>query len=325
MSSSAIFHEDYQGQTEHLKVDSANSVVHNVKILGWKSRNKRTYVPDGVDPLLYEGQFVNADHFPEAYSAPSSGLPATGTKTSRSVFSKFARLVGVTKKADGLYADKLVCNPKHPFTEQFLWWAENHPDAIVLSHVAGGPFRKEADGTFTVLKIDQVLSVDAVSRGGTNATLYESLNEMDPKLEAGEYLLGLFPETSLDQIKTKIAGMTPPAEFTGDVNAALVELRTSADPRVRLVVESFDARLAKDARADLIAKATQACKMAKLPEAVITPLFVEALADVSEDQWSKHIEDRKIGLSTSKAPVSGGPPNTKPSADDFVKGYRKGN
>jgi hypothetical protein len=326
MSSSAIFREDYAGQTEHIKVDSANSIVRNVKILGWKSRNRRTYVPEGVDASLYEGKFVNADHFPEAYSAPPGGLPANRVQANRSVFSRFARLVGVTKKADGLYADKLVCNPKHPFTEQFLWWAENHPDAIVLSHLAGGPSRHEKDGTVTVLKIDQVISVDAVGTGGTNATLYESLIEMDPKLEAGEYLLSLFPETALDEIKTKLtAALQPPAEFTGDVNAALAELQTSADPRVRIVAEAYNERLAKDARLELVTKAKTACQAARLPEPAITQIFVESLADRPEADWAKHINDRKIGLAqTAKPPVSGGA-DVKPTADDFVKGYRKGN
>ncbi len=328
MSSSATFREDYHGQTEQLKVDSANSVVHNVKILGWVSRNKRKYLNEGIDTAKYEGSFVNADHFAGAnQTTPPGGLPAGRSDTSRSVFSKFARLVGVNKQADGLYAESLICNPKHPFTEQFLWWAANHPDALVLSHVASGPFRPEKDGSVTVLKIDKVFSVDVVGTGGTNTTLYESLDEtMDPKLEAGEYLLGLFPEASLEDIKAKItSAMSPPApiEFAGDVNAALVELRTSTDPRVKLVVESFDERLAADARRDLIAKATKAAE-ARLPKTAVTPLFVESLADHPEAEWTKYIEDRKIGLVTAKPVVSGGA-DIKPSTEDFIKGFRKGN
>lgn len=326
MSESSLFREDYSGQAETLQVDEAASVVRNVKILGWKSKNRRNYIPAGVNEKLYEGAFVNVDHFAEAHqSNPPGGLPA-GRVPSRSLTSRFARLAGVKKQADGLYAETVSCNPSHPYTSQFLWWAKNHPDAVVFSHVAEGPKRMEKDGSCTVLSIQKLHSVDVVGSGGTNATLFENHDPMndDLKTQVGEYVTGLFPEATIDEIKTKVAAaLATPAEFSGDVNAALSELRTSKDPRVVLLVEAYDERLAKEATEAKRAKANAACRTAKLPAEATTTLFVESLVERDESEWAKFIEDRKIGLQVSKQPVSGAPVSAKPNADEFVKNFRK--
>jgi hypothetical protein len=329
MSKPSLFREDYSGQTPDFSVDFDNSVVHNVKILGWKSRNKRKYLAEGVDPAVYEGAFVNVNHIPAAAQQNRvGGLPISQVNSNRDVRDKFARLVGVKKKADGLYADKLVCNPEHDYTKEFLWWAKEYPDAVVLSHFAAGPSRMEKDGSCTVLNIAHVESVDIVSKGGTNLSLFESETPVeDTNLKVGEMIVGMFPESSIEDIRTKIETLlNPPAiEFDGDVNAALSELRSSTDPRVRVLVEAFDARLVKDELEAKRKRAGEACRAAKLPEAAVTNLFLETLVEKAETEWPTHIEDRRKVVGKVTPTSHGNVPAGPQSTDDFVKNFRSRN
>lgn len=331
MSEFSLFRENYAGQSTDsgYRVDRENCVVHNVKILGWKSRNKRRYVPEGVDAALYEGCFVNVDHPVEAHNSPVAGLPVDRALQGRSVRSRFARLTGVKKKADGLYAEQMICNPENSYTKEFLWWAENHPDAVVLSHLAAGPRRMEKDGSCTVLGIKFVSSVDVVGTGGTNVSLAESANEMNENvIPLGEFLLGLFPEATVEDVKAKITkALEQPADFKGDVNAALEALKDSADPRVKLLVESLNQKLDEDALESKREQAETACKTAKLPENVVSAVFIEQLVNLDPVAWPALIEDRKKLIAPPITRIkSGNPlPQGVKTADDFVKGFRSRN
>lgn len=324
----AVLAEALSAEVAKDNVDFDNAVIHNVKILGFKSKNRRTYLAEGVSPESYEGRYVRIDHPAHLKNLPPTGLPVDRASQAqgRVNTSRFARLTGVTKTADGLFAESLQCNPKHPFTQEFLWWVANCPDAFSLSHAAECRYKQEKDGSVTVLQVVKVHSVDVVEHGGTTATMFESLSEMEPKVVLGEFVLGLFAEgTDVADIQSKIeAGLNAikPIEFTGDVAEAVAALADSTDPRVRVLVESYTADQANRALSDKRARATKACIDAKIPSEAISTLFVESLVERDEASWPAHIEDRRRSAAAGKRPVSVGGDVTKPTVKDFVAQFR---
>ncbi len=93
------------------KVDRAAGVIRDVKLIGFKSKNNRSYPPgvlrDSVH--VYEGAKVNLDH-PERDAAQPR---------------KYSERFGVIRSArfvegQGVFGD-FHFNPKHPLAEQVLW------------------------------------------------------------------------------------------------------------------------------------------------------------------------------------------------------------
>jgi hypothetical protein len=69
----------------------------------------------------------------------------------------------VFKEGAGVFGD-LVLNPKHTAFEAFVWWANNKPENLAMSHVAR-TFYDAKENAMT--KIAKVYSVDFVSNGST--------------------------------------------------------------------------------------------------------------------------------------------------------------
>ncbi len=147
--------------TERLKessVDRKNGVIHGVKLLGWKSANNREYDPAGVDPQMYEGRPVYADH------------QRNGGE--RSVYDRLGLIENVTKKPDGIYGD-LRCVKGHRLTESLFDAAERIPNLYGLSHTARGRDRRGPKGV-VIEAVTSVQSVDLVGEPATVKSLYES-------------------------------------------------------------------------------------------------------------------------------------------------------
>lgn len=149
---------DISERLKESSVDRDNAVIHGVKLLGWKSANKREYDPAGVDPRMYEGRPVYADH------QRGSG--------ERSVYDRLGMLQNVVKKADGLYGD-LHCVKGHRLTESLFDAAERMPGLYGLSHTAFGRDRRSKNGT-VIEAVTSVQSVDLVGEPATVKSLYES-------------------------------------------------------------------------------------------------------------------------------------------------------
>lgn len=311
-----------------LKVDREKGIIYDVKILGLTSKNRRRYAPAAIEDAksFYEGVYVNVDHDSATLSHPDSpgGRPGSLVSKPRNVKDKFAKLSGVYKTDDGLYAKEMRCNIAHPFTAQLLWWAENDPKAVALSHIATGPAPTIGpDGIATVTRISKVSSVDVVGTGGTNVSLFESLSETMNPFETS--IRALFAEgLSDDAIVTRIADAIKPVNFSGDAAEALVALKSTTDPRVRVLVEAYDARLAQDAEAHRRELATAACRDAKLPDKSITPVFVESLVRADDGRWSAMIEDRsKLFVESAVVnPPKSGAAGTTPTLDQFLRHVR---
>jgi len=141
--------------------NSPPPTVPGCKILGFKSRNNRTYTREALIKAAhkYEGVKVNLDH-------------NTGTDP-RKFSERFGRMVNVRMQGDGLYGD-LQYNPAHPLAEAFRWWIKNDPTAIGLSHNATAEVQNTATGGELVTEIKDVDSVDLVADPATTQGLFES-------------------------------------------------------------------------------------------------------------------------------------------------------
>jgi hypothetical protein len=162
-------------------------------ILGFKSRNNRTYTKEAIQAAVhkYEGVKVNLDH-------------NTGTDP-RKFSERFGRMVNVRMGADGLYGD-LQYNPKHPLAEAFNWWIKNDPSAIGLSHNATAEVKNTAEGGELVTEIRDVDSVDLVADPATTRGIFESYNERNRQMNPDEN-----PE------------MAPPPAINSDMDEAPVD------------------------------------------------------------------------------------------------------
>lgn len=167
--------------------------IPGCKILGFKSRNNRTYTREAIAQAAhkYENAKVNLDH-------------NTGTDP-RKFSERFGRMVNVRMEADGLYGD-LQYNPKHPLAEAFCWWIKNDPTAIGLSHNATAEVKNTAEGGEIVTEIRDVDSVDLVADPATTRGLFESYNERKGNMNPDEN-----PE------------MAPPPQVNTDMNQAPVD------------------------------------------------------------------------------------------------------
>ena len=150
---------DSRGLT--MSVDAKEGVVRGVKVLGFKSRNGRTYLPKAVAEAQskYEGTRVNIDH------PLTEGEP-------RSYADRFGSLRDVRLQKDGLYAD-LHYNPHHALASQFAYDAEHSPENVGLSHHVEAKARR-TNGQMEVESITSVVSVDLVADPATTSSLFES-------------------------------------------------------------------------------------------------------------------------------------------------------
>lgn len=154
-------------------VDREKATISNVKVLGLESVNGPRYHKAYKSAAkLYEGAFVSLNH------------PADGAIPS--VESRIGSLSGISATEDGLRAGTLRLNPEHPATRQILWFAENEPGAIALSHRVEASARRSKDGAIEVESIDRVLGVELVSDGGTTRSLFESADSSAPAATSAE-------------------------------------------------------------------------------------------------------------------------------------------
>ena len=169
--------------------------IPGCKILGFKSRNNRTYTKEAIQAAVskYEGVKVNLDH-------------NTGTDP-RKFSERFGRMVNVRfQPGQGLFGD-LQYNPKHPLAEAFNWWIKNDPTAIGLSHNATAEVKNTAEGGEIVTEIRDVDSVDLVADPATTRGLFESYNERNRTMN---------PEDEMPE-------MAPPAPINSDMGDAPVD------------------------------------------------------------------------------------------------------
>jgi hypothetical protein len=152
-----------------VRVDRAAGVVRGVKILGLRSRNGRSYLPEALAEAaaLYEDAKVNVNH--------AKGQPGTARD--------YQDRIGVIRNVaarpgEGLFAD-FHFNPKHALAEQLAWDAEHAPQNVGFSHNVEARTARRGDQV-VVEAITRVQSVDLVADPATTAGLFESRGQGQP-------------------------------------------------------------------------------------------------------------------------------------------------
>lgn len=177
MTKETVTEQITEGLSAGLKPDTENSVIRGVKLIGFESRNNRTYLPNALRSAVphYEGVKVNLDH-PAKPQDPRSVKDRIGVIRS-------ARFV----EGQGVFGD-FHYNPKHPAAEQVVWDAENNPSALGFSHNANLQVSRK-NGKQVVEAIAGVRSADLVADPATTGGFFESEQTegvIDDKIEGDE-------------------------------------------------------------------------------------------------------------------------------------------
>lgn len=157
-----VFHESRN-------IDAARGIIPHVKLQGLQSRNRRHYPIDVLREAahLYNGVAV--------YFRPHTKNPAD---VNADPDPKIGWIENVTVEPTGLYGD-LHLLLSHPNTARVLEAAQKNPRLYALSHDADGDLSSVGpDGYCTVRRLDAVHGLDIVDRGGSNTSLFESLQPM---------------------------------------------------------------------------------------------------------------------------------------------------
>src|ERR1700730_10167152 len=101
---------EFVTQAGPLNTNRESGYIRDVKVLGLKSANNRSYTPEAVNRAkpLYEGRLTNANH----------------SKLERSAYDRLGWLEGVYTKPDGLYAKKWNILQAHPLAPAIMEAAE---------------------------------------------------------------------------------------------------------------------------------------------------------------------------------------------------------
>lgn len=152
-------------QQTPMRVDREKGIIYGVKILGYDSKNGRSYLPEAARKGIrfYEGRQVNIDH-PEKAGQP------------RKVADRFGRFQDVKEQSDGLFGN-LHYLTKHAMAEQVAEAAEKMPQVLGMSHNSTGRVVNRG-GKYIVEEIISVRSVDLVADPATTEGLFEGSGYM---------------------------------------------------------------------------------------------------------------------------------------------------
>lgn len=141
------------------------NVIEGVHLVGFQAKNRRS--PE-LTPYKYKESalrtavplYDNAD----IYISHGKGTDE------RPVESKIGFVSNAKfKEGVGVVGD-LVLNEKHPFFEAMIWWAENKPSKLGMSHVATNLYNSKENA---VVEVRKVHSVDIVSSPSTTDGLFK--------------------------------------------------------------------------------------------------------------------------------------------------------
>ena len=317
-------------------VNRVSNRISDVHILGFSSKNKKagnkyTYSEEAVREAapLYEGIDVFVNHTKKDNEV-------------RDLRDKIGFLEGVYfKEGVGLKGD-LVLNEKHDFYEQFIWWADNRPSQIGLSHHAGGVFNRTKH---LCESIQFVRSVDVVTKPATTEGLFESLQEgvieesiTEDKVKERFYTIirksmQMIDEQAynLDSIQTRASAVRRIADNLATLMQDFTDSMSQLNPdnleeqEEDMKWEDITLEALKEHREDLVSSICQeervvlTARTEKLqeslkdvPEKLVTEVFTEqclsAIDSGNDELLNKLVADRK-SLAPAK-PVSRGPVTT---------------
>lgn len=246
-------------------VDRKECVIKNVKICGKTSQNKHGMAGvTGTDYLpsfhqkakqLYEGLAVNIGH-----------PPKTNPDAERDPRDRNGVLLNVRVLDDETFGDWHLI-PSNPMTPTFLDCAEKPQlhGQFALSHNAQG-FGVVQNGRYQIAEPGKVRSVDAVTRGGCNRTLFEGQETPMPQQSLIDILDSAEPEvqarfapllSSTDDLMEDIGStmMDAPAAGSGYdghcaemVKAIIMDSGLSAEEKLKKIKHAL--KILDDGKAD---------------------------------------------------------------------------
>lgn len=141
------------------EIDAVNGIIKGVKLCGTESANKRRYPLPVLQKNL--AKYANAP----VYFAHSD--------KDRDFWEQAGQVMSNPRMGpDGVYGD-VQCLMKDPHVQKFFEAAEKMPSTIGMSHSAAGDGHYEGE-TLVVDDLEEVFSVDIVTRPATTKGLFES-------------------------------------------------------------------------------------------------------------------------------------------------------
>lgn len=253
------------------RIDEAAGVIRGVKILGRESKNGRVYTQDCLEGAvaLYEGAQVNLDHKPEQSRL---GEP-------RGVLEGWGVLQQVHLRRDGIFGD-LHYWKEHAATPVLIERVRRMPDKFGLSHDASGVMTPGHPGDPDIVEaIEDVNSVDLVSRPATNSSLFES-----------------------HQTERKAVATTPPKDRK--VRQVLETKRSAEGRRLRKLLEADEFAAMADEPVAVAAGSDPEAEM----QASIESLVLAVLRDDTLDAGAKLQKIRQVLGVQDKLNDKGGEP-----------------
>lgn len=226
----------------------------------------------------------------------------------------------------------IVLNEEHAYTKAMLWWADNKPDKLGMSHVATNLYSESENA---IVEIKKVHSVDIVDDPSTTNGLFKEGVVMDKVSETMLETLWEAATSLVWRVQYPLEGnKLPMAERAVKIISVIEDLATelrkispTTQTQRESTMEYVDIKLEdlKEKRADLVtaihkeavdnhiaveAKVAEAVK--DIPEATKTKVFIklvrEAVVAADATTLAELIEDRKSLVTTTV--VESAPPVT---------------
>lgn len=244
-----------ESPSQQPRVDRESHVVRNVKLLGRFSKNLH---PVSGKPFRYtdkalkgfaalqEGARVHIDHLEN----PTDALDSVRGYGSQLGDARNVRAV-LDGAGAGTYGD-IHYNPAHPLAEQFVYDAEHAPHRLALSHVATGQGRENGD-YHDVETAESVASVDIVTHGGTNVSLFEEDRSKITKMTQENLKLA----ERVESLEKELSDSRKREQRRAELEAAGV---TASDKLFEVLVRSSDedaAVLIESMRAEPVSRPAQ--------------------------------------------------------------------
>lgn len=274
-----------------------DGLIRGVKILGYKSKNGRTYLKEAVTRAipLYEGVKVNVDH--------PTGDP--GQQRSYSSRMGVMENVRVGTGESGLFAD-FRYNPKHALAEQLKWDAENSPENVGFSHNVGAKIQRRG-GKAVVEEITRVQSVDLVADPATTRGLFEATEETDTNRKGADM--------SEDKLTLEGLKADHPSLVEQIATDAVEAFKASAEQAkekmaLKEALEKIDKLELKEKFLQQVEEVKAMVEEAKLPETAVSQVFLNQLMEADDETRKALIEDRQAMLKEA-VPGKSGKPKSK--------------
>ncbi len=212
--------------------EAETGVLKNVKLLGLRSKNRRTYDTDGVRRTAASkltGARIFLDH------------PDEPNKTRR-YSDSFGAVESVEYRSGQGWFGTIKYNPEHPLAKKFAWDVRNVPKTFGMSINAVAKFgSRNSDGDVVVESLEEIRSVDVVTRPGTAEGIFEEEDMTKPGESAvdaeKDALMAQLKEAqeSLAALQRDAAAQKERAAVTESFSATMKDMPIPADLQKEIV------------------------------------------------------------------------------------------